>query len=138
MIKNWYLLPLISELLNCLSLAKKFTQLDLISTYHQIRIRKGDGWKTVFKTWYGYLKYQVMFFGFSNAPASFQGYINIILPKKLKVYIIVYLDDILVYTIDTSQGYLNAVWWVLDFLKKNELFANWKKCWFHQNEFCFL
>ena len=51
-----------------------------------------------FRTWYGHFEYQVMSFGLSNAPASFQGYINKILIKKLNVFIIVYLNDILIYT----------------------------------------
>ena len=70
-IKNQYLLPLIGESLDRLSWAKRFTQLNLTSAYHQIRIKKGDEWKMAFRTWYGYFKYQVMFFGLSNAPASF-------------------------------------------------------------------
>ena len=77
-------------------------------------------------------------FGLSNTLASFQGYINKILAKKLNVFVIVYLDDILIYFKDESQGHVEAVWWVLDFLRKNGLFANLKKCRFHQNEVCFL
>ena len=79
-----------------------------------------------------------MSFGLSNAPASFQSYINKILPEKLNVFVIVYLDHILIYTEDESQGHLEAVRWVLDFLRKNGLFANLKKCQFYQNEVCFL
>ena len=74
-----------------------------------MRIKEGDEWKTAFKTWYGYFEYQVMLFGLSNAPASFQGYINKILAKKLDVFVIVYLDDILIYTEDESQGHVEAV-----------------------------
>ena len=72
-----------------------------------------------------------MLFGLSNAPASFQGYINKILAKKLDVFVIVYLDDILIYTKDKGQGYVEAVRLVLDLLRKYGLFANLKKCWFH-------
>lgn len=77
-------------------------------------------------------------FWFFNAPASFQGYINKILAKKLDVFVIVYLDDILIYTKDPGQGQIKAVWWVLDQLWKHGLFANLKKCRFHQNEVRFL
>ena len=56
-IKNWYLLPLIREALNWLSRAKQFNQLDLTSTYHQMRIKEGDEWKTAFRTWYSHFKY---------------------------------------------------------------------------------
>ena len=79
-----------------------------------------------------------MFFRLSNAPASFQGYINKILIEKLNVFVIVYLDDILIYIKDEGQGHVEAVQWVLDLLQKNGLFANLKKCWFHQDEVCFL
>ena len=77
-------------------------------------------------------------FGLSNALASFQGYINKILAEKLDVFVIVYLDDILIYTEDEGQGHVEAVRWVLDLLRKNGLFANLKKCWFHQDEVRFL
>ena len=77
-------------------------------------------------------------FGLSNAPASFQGYINKILAEKLNIFVIVYLDDILVYTEDQGQGHVEAVRWVLDLLRKNGLFANLKKCWFYKDEVRFL
>ena len=130
-IKNRYPLPLIGEALDRLGRAKRFTQLDLTSAYHRMRIREGDEWKTAFRTWYGHFKYQVISFELFNAPASFQGYINKILAKKLDVFVIIYLYDILIYTEDESQGHVEAVRWVLDLLKKNGLFANLKKCRFH-------
>ena len=99
-IKNRYPLPLIGESLDWLRRAKRFTQLDLTSAYHQMRIKKGDKWKTVFQTRYGHFEYLVMPFGLSNVPASFQSYINKILAKKLDIFVIVYLDDILIYTED--------------------------------------
>ena len=77
-------------------------------------------------------------FGLSNAPASFQGYINKILAEKLDIFVIVYLDDILIYTEDQGQGHVEAVRWVLEILRKNGLFANLKKCWFHKDEVQFL
>ena len=73
-------------------------------------------------------------FGLSNTPASFQGYINKILDEKLDVFVIVYLNDILIYTEDAGQAYLNAVCWVLNKLRKHGLFANLKKCRFHKDE----
>ena len=79
-----------------------------------------------------------MFFRLSNAPASFQSYITKILAKKLDVFVIVYLNDILIYTKDEGQGHIEAVWWILDFLKKNGFFANLKKCRFYQDKICFL
>ena len=78
-----------------------------------------------------------MFFGLTKALASFQGYINKIFAKKLDVFVIVYLDDILIYT-DDDEVYIAAVRWILEQLRKFSLFPNLKKCWFHQVEVQFL
>ena len=99
-----------------------------------MRIKKGEKWKTGFWTKYGHFEYQMMPFGLSNAPTSFQGYINKILTEKLNIFIIVYLDDILIYTENQGRGHVEAVRWVLNILRKNSLFANLKKCWFHKDE----
>ena len=77
-------------------------------------------------------------FGLFNTPASFQGYINKILADKLNIFVIVYLEDILIYIEDQERDYVKAVRWVLDKLKKNGPFANLKKCWFHKDEVRFL
>ena len=137
-IKNRYPFPLIGELLDRLARARQFIQLDFISAYHQMRIREGDELKTAFKTWYGHLEYQVMPFGLTNALTSFQRYINKILVEKLDFFVIVYLDDILIYTNDDADGHVAAVRWVLEQLKKFSLFANLKKCRFHWEEIWFL
>ena len=108
-IKNWYPLPLIGELLDRLGRTRQFTQFDLTSTYHQIRIRKKNEWKTTFRTWYSHFKYQVMFFDLMNAPTSFQGYINKIFAEKLDIFVIVYLDDILIYIDDDGDRHVSAV-----------------------------
>ncbi len=68
-----------------------------------MRIWEGDKWKTVFRTRYSHFKYQVMPFGLSNALASFQGWINKIFAEKLDIFVVVYLDDILIYIKDSSQ-----------------------------------
>ena len=127
-IKNRYPLPLIGESLDRLGRAKRFTQLDLTSAYHRMRIREGDEWKTTFRTRYGHFEYQVMPFGLTNTPASFQGYINKILVEKLDIFVIVYLDDILIYTKDDGNGHVTIVRWVLEQLRKFSLYANLKKC----------
>ena len=72
-----------------------------------------------------------MLFGLSNALATFQGYVNKILADKLDIFIIEYLDDILIYTKDPGQLHIEAIRWVLDQLWKYSLFANLKKCYFH-------
>ena len=78
-----------------------------------------------------------MSFGVFNTLANFQGYINKILAKKLYVFVIVYLDNILIYTENDSHGHVKAVQWVLNLLRKNGLFVNLKNFWFHQDEVCF-
>ena len=137
-IRNWYLLPLVGESFNRLGRAKQFTKLDLTSAYHRMKIKEGDEWKTAFRTQYGHFKYQVMLFGLTNAPGSFQGYINKILAEKLDIFVIVYLDDIFIYTKDLGKAHVKAVQWVLEFLRKYGLYANLKKCRFHQDEVRFL
>ena len=79
-----------------------------------------------------------MFFGLFNAPTTFQRYVNKILVDKLDIFVIVYLDDILIYTKNFRQPYIEAVRWVLDQFWKHFLFANLKKCWFYQDEVYFL
>ena len=79
-----------------------------------------------------------MLFGLFNAPASFQGYINKILAEKLDIFIIFYLNDIFIYTEDLGQAHVDAIWWVLEELRKNGLFANLKKCHFYKDEVRFL
>ena len=70
-IKNQYPLLLVGKLFNRLSYAKIFTKLDLYNAYYRIRIKKGDKWKTVFKTHYGHFKYLVMPFSLTNTPITF-------------------------------------------------------------------
>ena len=108
-IKNQYPLSLIGKALDWLDKAKQFTQLDMNSAYHRMRIREGNEWKIAFKTWYSHFKYQVMSFGLSNVWASFQDYIKKIPAKKFDVFVIVYLNDFFIYTKDKSQGYVEAV-----------------------------
>ncbi len=77
-------------------------------------------------------------FGFSNASASFQGYINKILTENLNIFVVVYLDDILIYTKDSSQSYVEAVQWVLEQLWKHGLYANLKRWRFQKDKVKFL
>ena len=113
-IRNRYPLPLVRESLNRLRRTWQFIQLNFTSAYHQIRIRKGDKWKTAFRTWYGHLEYQVMLFGLTNAPASFQRYINKILVEKFDIFVIVYLDNIFIYTDDNRETHVATIQWVLE------------------------
>ncbi len=77
-------------------------------------------------------------FGLSNAPTSFQGYINKILAEKLDILVVVYLDDILIYTKDPDQLHIEAVRWDLEQLRRHGLYTNLKKCRFHEDEVQFL
>ena len=77
-------------------------------------------------------------FGLTNALASFQGYINKIIAEKLDIFVIVYLDDILIYTKDDGDGHVIAVQWILEQLRNFSPYANLKKCQFHQDEVWFL
>ena len=70
---------------------------DIPAAYHQIRIKAGEEWKTAFCTRLGHYKYQVMPFRLTNAPATFQSYINNVLREYLDVFVTVYIDDILIY-----------------------------------------
>ena len=72
-----------------------------------------------------------MLFMLTNASASFQRFIIKILAEKFVIFVIVYLDDIFIYTDDDGNGYVANIWWVLGQLKKYLLYANLKKCWFH-------
>ena len=121
------MLSLIGKSLDRLGQAKQFIQLNLTSVYYRIRIKEGNEWETAFWTRDGHFKYQVMFFELSNTPASFQGYISKILAEKLDIFVIVYLDDIFIYTKDPGQAHVDAVQCVLEELRKNGLFTKLKK-----------
>ena len=75
-----------------------------------MKIKEVSKWKMAFKTWYGHFEYQIMSFELFNAPASFYGYITKVLAKKLDVFVIVYLNEIFIYTKDLDQPYIDAIW----------------------------
>jgi hypothetical protein len=97
-IKNNYPLPRIDALFDQLKGAKVFSKIDLQSGYHQLRIREEDIEKTAFSTRYGHYEYTVMSFGLTNAPAAFMGAMNRMLHEYLDVFVVVFIDDILVYS----------------------------------------
>lgn len=136
-IKNRYPLPLIGETMDRLAGATIYTQLDLRDAYHRIRIRKGDEWKTAFRTRYGHFEYTVMPFGLANAPATFQSYINRALSDLLDICCVVYLDDILIYS-NSEREHIRHVRRVLDRLRRYGLYCKRSKCAFHTQQVNFL
>ena len=128
--KDRYPLPLISDLLDSPSKAKIYSKIDLHHVYHLVHIAEGDEWKTVFHMWYGSFKWNVMPVGLTNAPAAFQQFINSILVDLLDVCIVIYLDDILIYSQDIKSHQEHDCE-VLQHLWKHNLFAKPEKCEFH-------
>ncbi|MCO5584595.1 hypothetical protein L7F22_038526 [Adiantum nelumboides] len=97
-VKNCYPLPLVPELLERLGKARIFTKIDLRGAYNLVRIKEGDEWKITFRTRYGHFEYTVMPFGLTNAPAVFQHLINDIFREYLDYFVVIYLDDILIFS----------------------------------------
>ena len=104
-IKNRHSLSLISETLNRLSEVKYFIKLNLKNVYHQICIKKGDEWKTVFHTHYSHFEYMIMLFELVNASATFQAYINWVLVRLIDIFCVIYLNNILIYSEILNQHY---------------------------------
>ena len=108
MIKNRTALPNIPETLSRLRKARIFTKIDLQSGYHLIRMREGDEHKTAFRCRYSHFEFLVMPFGLCNAPATFQTLMNNIFNDILDKFLVVYLDDILIYSQTPEE---HAVWY---------------------------
>ena len=132
-IKDKYPLPLMGELRDRLRSAKVFTKIDLKDGFNLLRIAKGDEWKTAFRTRYGLYQYNVMPFGLCNAPSSFQAMINEVLHDLLDQGVVVYLDDILIYT-ESMRQHVALVQKVLQRLRDAGLHAHIDKSFFHLKE----
>jgi hypothetical protein len=130
-------LPLISETFDRLGKAKYFTKLDMRGAYNLLRVAEGDEWKTAFRCRYGHFEYQVMPFGLMNAPGTFQAFVNDVLRDYLDDFVVVYLDDILIYS-ESLDEHTEQVKKVLTKLEAAGICLKLEKCAFDQQEVAFL
>nr|GEW88602.1 putative reverse transcriptase domain-containing protein [Tanacetum cinerariifolium] len=126
-IKNRYPLPRIDDLFDQLQGSSVYSKIDLRSGYHQLRVQEQDVSKIAFKTRYGHYEFQVMPFGLTNAPAVFMDLMNRVCKPYLDKFVIVFIDDILIYLKDEKE-YEEHLKAILALLKKEELYAKFSKC----------
>ncbi|GJR60994.1 putative reverse transcriptase domain-containing protein [Tanacetum coccineum] len=126
-VKNRYPLPRIDDLFDQLQGSSVYSKIDLRSGYHQLRVREEDIPKTAFRTRYGHYEFQVMPFGLTNAPAVFMDLMNRVCKPYLDKFVIVFIDDILIYS-KNKQEHEEHLKIILELLKKEELYAKFSKC----------
>lgn len=136
-IKNRFPMPLVDEILDELAGTQFFTSLDMTAGYHQIRMAEEDEFKTAFKTHHGHYQFQVMPFGLTNAPATFQCAMNTVLDPFLRKFVMVFLDDILIYS-PTLEEHYKHLRLVLSKLREHKFFLKLKKCAFVKRELQYL
>ncbi|GJR68860.1 putative reverse transcriptase domain-containing protein [Tanacetum coccineum] len=127
MLKNRYPLPRIDDLFDQLQGSSIYSKIDPRSGYHQLRVHEEDILKTTFRTRYGHYEFQVMPFGLTNAPAVFMDLMNRVCKPYLDKFIIVFIDDILIYS-KSKQEHKEHLKLILELLKKEELYAKFSKC----------
>ena len=136
-VKNSYPIPLMEELMDRFQGAKWYSKFDISGVFNRIRIKKGDEWKTAFRTCFGHYKYLVVLFGLTNGPATWQAYINNVLRKFLDILVVVYLDDIIVYS-KTKEDHIQHVRQVFQTIKNAKLQIHLGKTIFHAQRIHFL
>ena len=136
-VRNKYPLPWIDDLFDQLQGAKVFSKIDLRSGYHQLRIRELDIPKTAFRTRYGHYEFLVMSFGLINAPIAFMNLMNRVFRPYLDRFVIVFIDDILVYSRSELEHEIH-LGLVLQTLKQHQLYARFSKCEFWLSRVGFL
>jgi hypothetical protein len=136
-VKDAYPIPVVDELLDELHGARFLTKLDLCSDYHQVRMNPADMEKTAFLTHDGLYEFLVMPFGLCNAPTTFQALMNDILRPFLRRFVLIFFDDILIYS-DSLAEHLRHVRAVLTVLHQHRLFVKWSKCGFGVDSIAYL
>lgn len=136
-VKDKFPIPVINELLVELNGAKFFTKLDLRSGYHQVRVTEEDVAKTAFRTHHGHYEFLIMPFGLTDAPATFQTLMNEVFHNFLHKYVLVFFDDILVYSENWAQ-HLEHVEIILKIMERHQLYIKRSKCIFGQQEVKYL
>ncbi|GJX26829.1 putative reverse transcriptase domain-containing protein [Tanacetum coccineum] len=136
-VKNRYPLLRIDDLFDQLQGSRVYSKIDLRSGYHQLRVREEDIPKTAFRTRYGHYEFQVMPFGLTNAPAVFMDLMNRVCKPYLDKFVIVFIDDILIYS-KSKEEHAEHLKLILELLKKEELYAKFSKCEFWLSKVQFL
>lgn len=135
--KNRYPLPRIDDLFDQLHGARIFSKIDLRSGYHQLKVKEVDISKTAFRTRYGHYEFVVMPFGLTNAPAAFMDLMNRVFKDFMDKFVIVFIDDILVYS-RSQEEHVDHLRVVLQILREKQLYAKFSKCEFWLDSVVFL
>lgn len=136
-LKSRFPIPVFEELMDELCKAKWFSTMDLNAGYHQIRLKPGEEFKTAFQTHFGHYEFKVMAFGLCGAPGTFQGAMNTTLASLWRKCVLVFFDDILVYSA-TFEEHIVHLKQVLELLLQDHWSVKLSKCTFAQQQISYL